>query len=69
MDVPFLELNTFVKIRNWANTGGQAKSLIRSGKIFVNGVIETRNRRKLVAGDVVRYQGADHPITADMIRS
>lgn len=52
----YIELNTFLKIKNLASTGGQAKNLIRSGTIFVNDSVETRNKRKLINGDKVTYQ-------------
>ncbi len=51
----YVELNTFVKLCGLASTGGQAKTLIRSGNILVNGISETRNRRKLIAGDKISY--------------
>ena len=53
----YIELNTFIKINNLAPTGGQAKLLIRSEKVLVNGTLETRNRKKLVDGDVVECLG------------
>ena len=53
----YIELNTFLKIKNLAATGGQAKVLIRSGEVLVNDQVETRNRRKLVAGDKVEVNG------------
>jgi ribosome-associated protein len=43
-----------VKAAGLAGTGGQAKHLIREGKVSVNGAVETRPGRKLVAGD--RFQ-------------
>ena len=52
----FIELNTFLKLKLNLPTGGQAKLLIRSGKVFVNEQVETRNRKKLVKGDVVRVE-------------
>lgn len=52
----FIELNSFVKIINLATTGGRAKLLIRSGVIKVNGIIETRNAKKLLPTDIVEYQ-------------
>jgi len=57
MEQPFIELNSFVKILGWASTGGQAKLLIRSGAIKVNGEVETRNGKKLIATDVVEFEG------------
>ena len=40
-----------VKAAGLATTGGQAKHLIREGKVIVNSVVETKPGRKLVAGD------------------
>ena len=57
MDQPYIELNAFVKKIGGAPTGGQAKTVIRSGVIKVNGEIETRNRKKLIATDIVEIQG------------
>ena len=48
-----LRLDQFLKFRGIADTGGQAKLLIQSGEVQVNGGVETRRRRKLVLGDVV----------------
>ncbi len=54
-----IELNVFLKIMNLANSGGEAKQLIKSGSIKVNAEIETRNKKKLVAGDVVEFEGTN----------
>ena len=56
MPSDFIELNAFIKQKCLATTGGQAKLLIRSGKVLVNGQVETRNKRKLRAGDKVRVE-------------
>jgi ribosome-associated protein len=53
----YIELNSFLKSKDVASTGGQAKLLIRAGKVKVNGEIETRNKKKLCDGDKVEYQG------------
>jgi ribosome-associated protein len=57
MSDKYIELNTFLKLNSLAPTGGQAKILIRSGVILVNGEVELRNKRKLHAGDTVEYEG------------
>lgn len=57
MDKDYIELNTFVKIKGFATTGGQAKLLIRSGVVKVNREVETRNKKKLREGDIVEYEG------------
>ncbi len=58
----YIELNAFVKIKGFAPTGGQAKLLIRSGVIKVNGEVETRNGKKLIASDVVEYKGMKYVV-------
>lgn len=40
-----------VKAAGLAGSGGQAKYLIRDGKVTVNGAVERQPGRKLVAGD------------------
>ena len=52
-----LRLDQFLKLSGIAGTGGQAKLLIQGGDVKVNGVLETRRRRKLVFGDVVEVDG------------
>lgn len=48
-----ITLNDFIKTLGVVGTGGQAKMLIQSGEVMVNGLCETRRRRKLHSGDVV----------------
>lgn len=49
-----MRLDHFVKLSGLVDTGGQAKILIQSGEILVNGQVEERRRRQLVPGDVVQ---------------
>jgi ribosome-associated protein len=51
--IPQIKLDQFLKLKGIADTGGQAKVLIQSGSIQVNGVVETRRGRKLRSGDQV----------------
>ena len=64
----FIELNVFLGKISMAETGGQAKRLIRSGGVKVNGELETRNKRKLLAGDVVEYLGKKHVVGESLLR-
>lgn len=52
-----LSLDQLLKLTGIAGTGGQAKLMIQGGEVKVNGEIETRRRRKLLAGDVVEVEG------------
>ena len=46
-----------VKAVGLADTGGQAKVLVRAGAVLVNGTAETQPGRKLRAGDRFGPQG------------
>lgn len=48
-----ISLNDALKLAGLAGTGGQAKMLIQSGQVKVNGEVETRRKRKLHEGDVI----------------
>jgi len=50
-----MKLDQFLKWQNLVSSGGEAKILIKSGSIKVNGVIETRRGRKLTKGDKVMF--------------
>ena len=62
----YIELNTFLKVMKLATSGGEAKYIIRSGAVMVDGIVETRNRRKLLAGCVVSY-GNKKYVVSDLI--
>lgn len=63
-----IELNTFLRIIGVEGTGGIIKLIIRSGSVKVNGEAETRNKRKLHAGDVVEYIGKKYEVEEKLIR-
>jgi ribosome-associated protein len=50
-------LGQLVKALGLASSGGEAKHLVASGAVSVNGAVETRRGRHLVAGDVVSARG------------
>lgn len=52
-DHDFIELNKLLKIQSWVASGGEAKQVIDSGVVKVNGEVETRRRKKLRAEDEV----------------
>jgi ribosome-associated protein len=57
-----IRLDHFLKFTGLADTGGHAKLLIQNGEVKVNGEIETRRRRKLVAKDVVAVEDNELPV-------
>ncbi len=50
---PVITLGQALKASDLVESGGEAKVLIQAGEVLVNGEVETRRGRKLVAGDVV----------------
>ena len=64
----FIELNSFLKVKGVAVTGGQAKLIIRAGSVTVNGEVETRNKKKLMAGDIVECLGKKYTVEEALLR-
>jgi ribosome-associated protein len=52
-----IELNQLLKFCGAADSGGAAKQAIADSRVTVNGAVETRRGRKLVAGDRVTCDG------------
>ncbi|MDX9788930.1 MAG: RNA-binding S4 domain-containing protein [Desulfobacterales bacterium] len=50
-----IDLYKLLKFGNMVDSGGEAKYVISEGRVFVNGTIETRKRKKIVSGDVVAF--------------
>lgn len=48
-----VELYKILKFEGLVATGGAAKLLIANGQVTVNGEVETRKRKKIVAGDTI----------------
>ncbi len=52
-----IELCQFIKFGGLAASGGEAKQLVAEGSVQLNGVVETRKRKKLAVGDRVTLNG------------
>jgi ribosome-associated protein len=50
-----VELFKILKFEGIVSSGGQAKLVISDGQVTVNGEVETRKRRKIVAGDIIVF--------------
>lgn len=60
-----IQLDQFLKWSTVAATGGEAKLLIQSGQVKVNGEIETRRSVKLQPGMVVEVAGETYVVRRD----
>ena len=58
----FIKLDQFLKWQGIAQTGGEAKIIIKQGMVEVNGEEETRRGRKLITGDRVTVAGITHRV-------
>ena len=58
-----VELYKILKFEGLAASGGEAKQLIASGEVRVNGALETRKRKQICAGDTLEFNGELYRIT------
>lgn len=52
-----VELYKILKFEGLVPSGGVAKMAIDAGDVLVNGEVETRKRKKMLAGDVIEFNG------------
>lgn len=53
----FIKLDQFLKLTNIVMSGGEAKVIIMSEEVLVNGEICTQRGKKLRSGDTVEVDG------------
>ena len=59
----YIKLGQAMKLAGLAEEGSEAKQVIQSGEVEVNGQTENRRGRKLFAGDVFTFQGKTVKVT------
>jgi ribosome-associated protein len=52
-----INLTQVLKLAGCVQSGGEAKAVIASGQVRVNGLLEQRKRRQMKAGDTVVIEG------------
>jgi len=52
-----IRLDQFLKLSGFVRSGGEAKYLIQSGQVLLNGSVETHRSKKLQPGDQVTLAG------------
>ncbi|WP_312268786.1 ribosome-associated protein YbcJ [Pseudescherichia sp.] len=60
---PHVELCDLLKLEGWSESGAQAKNFIADGLVSVDGVVETRKRCKVAAGQTVTFDGQSITVT------
>ncbi|ABZ77268.1 RNA-binding S4 domain protein [Shewanella halifaxensis HAW-EB4] len=61
----YIELYKVLKVQGMLSAGGEAKHVISEGQVTVNGEVETRKRKKVVAGEVVSFNGESVKVIAE----
>ena len=51
-----IELYKLLKLANITASGGEAKMVVAEGLVRVNGIVETRKRKKIIAGDIIEME-------------
>ncbi len=59
------ELYKILKFEGLSSSGAEAKIAIADGLVKVNGAIELQKRKKIVAGDVIEFDGSTLNISCE----
>lgn len=59
----YIKLDQFLKLTDIVMSGGEAKLLIMSEEIKVNGEIATQRGKKLRDGDIVEYMNKEFQVS------
>jgi ribosome-associated protein len=51
-----IELYKILKFESMVQSGGEAKFVIAEGLVRVNGEVETRKSKKIIAGDIIEFR-------------
>ncbi len=60
----YIKLDSFLKLAEVCQTGGEAKIRISEGEFAVNGETELRRGRKLRPGDIVSAEGTEFEVVS-----
>lgn len=63
----FIKLGQALKLAGLVESGVEAKEVITSGKVKVNGEVELQRGKKIVDGSVVEYDGHQFKVNAKKI--
>lgn len=66
IDTEYIKLDQLLKLANVVGSGGQAKMMILSEDVMVNGVIEIQRGKKLRHGDMVEIDGEKICISSNL---
>lgn len=59
----FIKLQDLLKFASATATGGEAKTVIQEGLVFVNGEVCTQRGKKIRPGDKVVFENREYQVT------
>ncbi len=62
-----MKLDQFLKWKGLVSTGGEAKQMIQTGQVHLNGSIQTKRGTNLMSGDVVRFGSIELVVSDDSL--
>lgn len=60
-----IDLFKILKFEGLVASGGEAKAAIAGGHVTLNDVVETQKRKKIVSGDVIKFNGVLYRMHCD----
>lgn len=64
IETPFIKLDSLLKFGSVAESGGDAKVMVQSGLVRVNGEVCTQRGRKIYPGDTVFVNNTEIKVEA-----
>ena len=65
----FIKLGQALKLAGLVDSGVEAKEVITSGKVKVNGEVQIQRGKKIVDGDIVTYNGKQFKVIGNHLLS
>lgn len=62
INTEYIKLDQFIKWTGIAITGSQAKEIVKSGAVKVNGEIKSERGKKLRKGDIIEIAGKEYMV-------
>jgi ribosome-associated protein len=62
INTDFIKLDAFLKWAGIVGMGSEAKMVVQSGAVKLNGNVEIQRGKKLVKGDIVEFEGDAYKI-------
>ncbi len=62
---PYIKLDQLLKYANICSSGGEAKEMIQTGNVLVNGEVQFQRGKKIIDGDVIIFGNHKFKVSQD----